>query len=50
MRALPSSLDAVRPRVTEIYASGWRPALPDGPTRDELADLVATHAGATAAS
>jgi 2-polyprenyl-6-methoxyphenol hydroxylase-like FAD-dependent oxidoreductase len=47
MRALPSSLDTVRPRVAEIYASGWRPAVPDGPTRNELADLVAAHAGAS---
>jgi hypothetical protein len=47
MRALPSSLDAVRPRVNEIYASGWRPPVPDGPTRDELAELVTAHAGAS---
>jgi hypothetical protein len=50
MQALPSSLDAARPRAAEIYASGWRPPIPDGPTRDELADLIATHAGATAMS
>ena len=47
MRALPSSLDAARPRVDAIYASGWRPSVPDGPTRDELADLVTAHAGAS---
>jgi flavin-dependent dehydrogenase len=40
MLALPSSLDAVEPRAREIYASGWRPPTPDGPSRDELADLV----------
>jgi 2-polyprenyl-6-methoxyphenol hydroxylase-like FAD-dependent oxidoreductase len=40
MQALPSSLDAIEPAVRAIYASGWRPAIPDGPTRDELADLV----------
>jgi 2-polyprenyl-6-methoxyphenol hydroxylase-like FAD-dependent oxidoreductase len=50
MRALPSSLDAARPRATELYASGWRPPVPDGPTRDELADLVAAHVGMVAAS
>jgi 2-polyprenyl-6-methoxyphenol hydroxylase-like FAD-dependent oxidoreductase len=44
MRALPASLDAVRPRVHEIYAGGWRPPVPDGPTRDELAELVTAHA------
>jgi 2-polyprenyl-6-methoxyphenol hydroxylase-like FAD-dependent oxidoreductase len=41
MRALPSSLDAARPRAAEIYTSGWRPPVPDGPSRDELADLLA---------
>ena len=44
MRALPASLDAVQPRVREIYAGGWRPPVPDGPTRDELAELVSAHA------
>ena len=46
MRALPASLDAVQARVREIYAGGWRPPVPDGPTRDELAELVAAHAPA----
>ena len=50
MRALPSSLDPARPRATEIYASGWRPRVPDGPTRDELADLVTRSAEATGAT
>jgi 2-polyprenyl-6-methoxyphenol hydroxylase-like FAD-dependent oxidoreductase len=40
MRALPDSLDAVQPRGREIYARGWRPPVPEGPTRDELAELV----------
>ncbi len=40
MLALPASLAAVEPRAREIYASGWRPPVPDGPTRDELAELV----------
>ena len=42
MQALPASLAAVEPRVREIYASGWRPPVPAGPTRDELAELVTT--------
>jgi 2-polyprenyl-6-methoxyphenol hydroxylase-like FAD-dependent oxidoreductase len=50
MRALPASLDLARPRATDIYASGWRPRVPDGPTRDELADLVTRYTGATTAS
>jgi flavin-dependent dehydrogenase len=39
MDALPASLAAVEPRARELYASGWRPAIPDGPTRLELAEL-----------
>jgi 2-polyprenyl-6-methoxyphenol hydroxylase-like FAD-dependent oxidoreductase len=39
MDALPASLDAVEPRAREIFAAGWRPDVPDGPTRAELADL-----------
>ena len=45
MRALPASLDAVQARVRRIYADGWRPPVPDGPTRDELAALIAAHTG-----
>jgi hypothetical protein len=49
MRALPASLEAVQPRVRQIYADGWRPPIPDGPTRDELADLLASHTPAAVA-
>jgi 2-polyprenyl-6-methoxyphenol hydroxylase-like FAD-dependent oxidoreductase len=45
MLALPASLAAVEPRAREIYASGWRPPVPEGPTRDELAELVRSHSG-----
>jgi hypothetical protein len=41
MRALPSSLTAIEPRVRDIYASGWRPAMPEGPSRNELAEVIA---------
>jgi 2-polyprenyl-6-methoxyphenol hydroxylase-like FAD-dependent oxidoreductase len=44
MRALPSSLNAIEPRVREIYAGGWRPAVPDGPSRSGLAELIARTA------
>ena len=44
MLALPSSLDAVQARARDIYASGWHPPKPPGPTRDELADLVTAAA------
>ncbi|MGH3645521.1 MAG: hypothetical protein ACRDUX_41655 [Mycobacterium sp.] len=39
MAALPASLDAVEPRAREIFAGGWRPAVPDGPTRADLVEL-----------
>jgi len=44
MLALPSSLDAVQARARAIYATGWRPPMPPGPARDELADLVTAAA------
>jgi len=40
MLAPPGSLDAVQARARNIYASGWRPPVPAGPTREELAYLV----------
>jgi 2-polyprenyl-6-methoxyphenol hydroxylase-like FAD-dependent oxidoreductase len=44
MRTLPSSLNAIEPRVRDIYAGGWRPAMPEGPSRGELAELIARTA------
>jgi hypothetical protein len=41
MLALPGSLDAVQARARAVYATGWRPPVPPGPTRNELATLVA---------
>ena len=41
MLTLPSSLDAIEPRVRELYAGGWRPKPFPGPTRDELVELCA---------
>jgi 2-polyprenyl-6-methoxyphenol hydroxylase-like FAD-dependent oxidoreductase len=40
----PGSLDAVQARARDIYASGWRPPVPPGPSRGELADLVTATA------
>jgi flavin-dependent dehydrogenase len=40
MEALPTSLAEVEPQAREIYASGWRPYVPAGPTRDELVELI----------
>jgi 2-polyprenyl-6-methoxyphenol hydroxylase-like FAD-dependent oxidoreductase len=42
MRTLPASLDPLQPRARQIYTDGWRPPVPDGPTRDQLAHLIAT--------
>jgi 2-polyprenyl-6-methoxyphenol hydroxylase-like FAD-dependent oxidoreductase len=46
MLTLPGSLDAVQARARDIYATGWRPPVPPGPTRDELAALVTAAASA----
>ena len=46
MLAPPASLDAVQGRARDIYATGWRPPVPPGPTRDELASLVTAAASA----
>jgi hypothetical protein len=43
MDAMPSSLDAIEPLVRAEYAAGWRPTLADGPTRDELVELVSAE-------
>jgi hypothetical protein len=40
MDALPASLAPAERRAREIYASGWRPPVPEGPTRDELSAVV----------
>jgi len=40
MRGLPSSLDAVRERARAVYASGWRPAYDEGPSRDQLVAML----------
>ncbi|MEP6851615.1 MAG: FAD-dependent monooxygenase [bacterium] len=40
MIAPPQTLTEIEPRARELYAGGWRPPVPDGPTRNELAALV----------
>jgi 2-polyprenyl-6-methoxyphenol hydroxylase-like FAD-dependent oxidoreductase len=40
MDALPASLAAVEPRAHAIYAGGWRPTVPAGPTRADLVELI----------
>jgi hypothetical protein len=40
MAELPATLAAVEPQARAIYRSGWRPPMPDGPTRDDLVELI----------
>ena len=40
MEVMPAALDPLRAAVREMVRQGWQPAEPDGPTRDQLADLV----------
>lgn len=46
MLALPDSLRAVEPYARAVYESGWRPPFADGPTRAELAGVVAAAVAA----
>ena len=41
MAALPASLREAEGIAREVYADGWRPAYHPGPSRDELAAIVA---------
>lgn len=40
MMTLPASLRAAEPKARDAYASGWRPPVPDGPTHDELTNII----------
>ena len=42
MTALPSTLAPAEPLARAVYESGWRPSYADGPTRDELVDVIRT--------
>jgi len=44
MLAPPGCLDAAQARAREIFACGWRPPVPPGPSREELASLVGAAA------
>jgi 2-polyprenyl-6-methoxyphenol hydroxylase-like FAD-dependent oxidoreductase len=46
MDAFPASLAPAQARAKQIYAAGWRPAVPDGPTRDELSEVVSRRPAA----
>jgi 2-polyprenyl-6-methoxyphenol hydroxylase-like FAD-dependent oxidoreductase len=40
MMALPHTLAAAEPTARDVYTSGWRPPIPDGPTHSELVDII----------
>ncbi|OBF33550.1 FAD-dependent oxidoreductase [Mycobacterium sp. ACS1612] len=40
MDALPDSLTGAHDRAREIYTSGWRPPVAEGPSRAELSEVV----------
>lgn len=40
MDALPAALAAAEPRARALFAEGWRPSVPAGPTREELSAVV----------
>jgi 2-polyprenyl-6-methoxyphenol hydroxylase-like FAD-dependent oxidoreductase len=40
MAELPATLAAVEPRARAIYRGGWRSAPHDGPSRDDLVELI----------
>jgi 2-polyprenyl-6-methoxyphenol hydroxylase-like FAD-dependent oxidoreductase len=40
MLALPSVLDPVEDRARAVLATGWRPEPAEGPSRDEIADVL----------
>jgi hypothetical protein len=46
MLVLPEALRSVEPRARQIYAQGWRPAMPAGPNSKGLAELIAPLAAA----
>jgi 2-polyprenyl-6-methoxyphenol hydroxylase-like FAD-dependent oxidoreductase len=46
MEVLPSALAAIEPRAREIFAAGWRPPPHEGPSRDDLAEMILPLAAA----
>jgi 2-polyprenyl-6-methoxyphenol hydroxylase-like FAD-dependent oxidoreductase len=48
MTRLPESLAPAEPLARAVYESGWRPPVSDGPTRDQLVNLLHEAAGARA--
>jgi hypothetical protein len=42
MDALPATLAPAEPLARALFAEGWRPPVPAGPTRDELSAVVSS--------
>ena len=47
MEALPASLTSAQPLAQEVYRRGWRPIVPPGPSKQELAELCAARSPAS---
>lgn len=47
MTALPDTLRPAEALARAVYQSGWRPTYADGPTRDELVDVIRGALGAS---
>jgi 2-polyprenyl-6-methoxyphenol hydroxylase-like FAD-dependent oxidoreductase len=45
MAALPASLREAEPIAREVYDGGWRPSYSPGPSREELAAIIAAAVG-----
>jgi flavin-dependent dehydrogenase len=50
MATTSAGLDRIRERAREILTSGWRPTIPDSPTRADLVKRVCDAAGAALVS
>lgn len=48
MTALPETLRPAEPLAREVYGAGWRPPLTEGPSRDELVELISAGASVPA--
>ncbi len=46
MTGLPETLRPAEPLARAVYETGWRPPLSDGPTRDQLVELIERSAAA----
>ena len=40
MTALPATLAPAEQLARQVYEGGWRPAYAEGPTRDEVVELI----------